>query len=509
MAATTSSKQRLRERYDWVVLGDHPGALLSGCLAAKMGCSVLILSLAPSMKRVQTEDGQVLDFEPNDLIGLSRGEGKIALLSECLNRLGVTGAELESHFSSDVDLQVVTPQARLVFASGGSASSLQPSEFRRELGAEKSRKLGLFEAFESFSPEIESFWESFLRRPEDYEGLAVPSKKTIKNRKGAKHESVRLWASPKGRASDLAEFLNTREIQEVFKALDYAIAGQVSEDPELEKMLHLLFLSRIRASFRGGLTAYREFLLSLAAKQGAHVPDEADCRRIFVDHGEFVGVQIANHGNMIGAESAVLGCPLEQALKRVVAGGGGMAQVEHAKKRVIPTGWKFSISLTIHAEGVPPGVTPKTIWQEPSAPPLEIEMIESPKNAKHRVILARTILPMVAESFEPDFQRLVAARIFKKLTEIFPFLEFHLVRMYPDFREDDLKAVYGGITLDQLPGNFLCYSGEGLGSETGIRKMYSASAESYPGLGSLGATVAGIKSLASFAKRLGVAAPLS
>src|SRR5206468_7559154 len=84
-------------------------------------------------------------------------------------------------------------------------------------------------------------------------------------------------------------------------------------EPTLADIAHALALIRTGASFAGGLTAYRELLLRIARRLGVHLPPQTECRRIFVSNGKFIGVQVSNRGNMIGASGAVLGCALGQA----------------------------------------------------------------------------------------------------------------------------------------------------------------------------------------------------
>ena len=58
---------KLREQSDWLVLGDHPGALLSASLAARLGLSVLVLPFGPAARLFVSASGQHFDPEPNYL----------------------------------------------------------------------------------------------------------------------------------------------------------------------------------------------------------------------------------------------------------------------------------------------------------------------------------------------------------------------------------------------------------------------------------------------------------
>src|SRR4051794_4308176 len=109
---------RLRDQYDWVVLGDHPGALLSASLAARLGLSVLVLPFAPGARLVVSSSGQHFDPEPNFLLGLSTGEQPeqgiaTGLLGLCLKRLGVLASEEELIQANGCKVQVLTPSARV------------------------------------------------------------------------------------------------------------------------------------------------------------------------------------------------------------------------------------------------------------------------------------------------------------------------------------------------------------------------------------------------------------
>ena len=64
---------KLRDHYDWVVLGDHPGALLERGLAARLGLSVLMLPVFPGKSLSIAEDGRFVDPEPNYLLGIGPG----------------------------------------------------------------------------------------------------------------------------------------------------------------------------------------------------------------------------------------------------------------------------------------------------------------------------------------------------------------------------------------------------------------------------------------------------
>ena len=125
-------------------------------------------------------------------------------------------------------------------------------------------------------------------------------------------------------------------------------------------------------------------------------------------------------------------------------------------------GWLFTIAMEVDPEVLPPGSTGRTIWQEHGAPPLEIEIAET-AGQSHRVLSLRAMMPFEERSLGREFQRKVAARMLRKATEIFPFLEFHSTGLFPDFREEepgtpgtdaqpsDLALVHPYAKLQEIP----------------------------------------------------------
>ena len=104
-------------------------------------------------------------------------------------------------------------------------------------------------------------------------------------------------------------------------------------------------------------------------------------------------------------------------------------------------------------------------------------------------------MPMTEESLTPGFQRLKAARLLRKTTEILPFLEFHIQGIYPDFRgEGDraLQETYGFKSLSEIPAHLICYQGKGPGAQSGIEGLFLSSRESLPSMGTHGWAVSAL-----------------
>ncbi|MGK5083746.1 hypothetical protein WDW37_10625 [Bdellovibrionota bacterium FG-1] len=517
---------KLRDQYDWMVLGDHPGALLSAGLAARLGLSVLVLPIFSSKSLTQSKEGRFVDPESNYLLGLGRAPRFSGLLVECLNRLGILPAELELIQGTHPLPQVLTPGSRVDFGLADSGLSV---ELQRELGGAKATEMGLSAALGLSEAELLSFWLQLPERLTLTPGqkravgtrfkLSDIRKKILKN---GGDPSALKWLQGRTHSQQLAQSIGRLEVQSLLSGLGFGISAVQVDRPELPALLHLLALGRTGASFRGGLSPYRDFLLRLAKRLGAHVETKAECRRVFVEKGRFTGVQIAHHGAMVSGGGAIVGCSLSQ-FRTLVSQGGRSWGFKRLKTSPRPEGWFFTIAFSVGAQAIPSGASARMIWKEPGAPSIEIEIVEplayGARQQEGRVVFARAMLPYRAETLNPDYQRLVAARILRQLAEIFPFFEQHLDWVFPEFRCEagsrragELQEVYSFSDLQQIPENLRCLADDqakGVGSRSGLDGLFVASGESFPELGSLGGTVAALEAVSWLAHRAGLAGPFA
>jgi hypothetical protein len=402
------------------------------------------------------------------------------------------------------------------------------------------------EAIQNAGTEFLTFWSGLPGRlslnPNRKPALKEPMtlrqlQKKISKDFETKHPHLSEWVSKKLRVADLK--LPSQEIgavQDVFEGLLFCIASgfssSVNANPYLFDLFHVFSLSRSGGRIKGGMTAYRSLLLNIARRQGVHIPLNTECKRIFIEKENFIGVQVSNRGNMISARGGVLGCSYARASQQMVF--GSRSWYPHRRKKATPSGWKFTVALTVHKEAIPNKIMKRSVWKEANAPSLEIEIVDpsdyNGNRSDQRVIYLRTVMPYSTESLNTRYQRITAARMLRKLTEIIPFIEFHVIQIYPDFRmgsdmsetlrvipevsastpqfrEDELKVVFGFSSLEEIPDNLLVYQDENLTSETGIDGLFRVSSESYPGLGSLGPIVAGLEAVSWLAHRSGLAGP--
>lgn len=510
----------LQDHYDWVVLGDHPGALLSASLIARQGYSVILIPMVASQLTSVSKKGQSVDPEPNFILGLGKVDRSNGLLSECLTHLGVlTSTSKLIRRGEEALPQVLTSQVRLGLSEKDERFQ---SELSRELGKEADQKLGLIEAMALVEPLSLSFWRHYPlklskelsgEKKNRFAGLETPKGTLEYLREFLSHQtygakgSSRNWLSAKGQLSHLVQKTEMSELSELGKGLWTGMTSSMaSEDPKLLDLVHLITMARTAASFKGGMTAYRKFLVSLARHHGAVVPPDTQCRRIFVEGGQLKGFQIAGRGRMISVEGGILGSSIEQAAELMVY--SGRRSRKRLRKPPVPQAWRFTVSLVLHRDAIPPACRSRFLWSEEGAPPLEVEIAAEGdyflENREHRLVFLRTWLPYSQESLGVRYQQTLANRMYTQLTELLPFADQHLVQAYPDFRkrpeeaQKEFSEVYGFVSVEMIPENLRSISGRGVGALSGVDGLYVATGESYPDLGTFGGTVASIEASTRF-----------
>lgn len=535
---------KLNEHYDWVVFGDHPGALLSACLAARMGLSVLVLPMVQGARRVVLKDGHCVDPEPGLLLGIGSavaadGAELEGLLSRCLQWVGAPKALFEAfHAAYGADkeqgawLQSLGPECRVNLRNEpgplGLESGLQ-REILREFHHQTSDRLGLVQVLEGFADGMLGEWAKFpgappergrlMKKPRRLEPREVMGRQLQRMGRSMKKVPVheRLWLAPEHSSHKLQAGAGLRDL---LRGLWFGILAHdaVKEDPKLPELLHGITLFKQGARFSGGMSAYRDFLIEQAERLGVQIPEKAECRRIFVKRGRFVGLQaVANGGRpvVIGASAGISGCSLEHLKdylgdgKRGYGIGHGLGILRGLKSAPQARGWRFTIGVTVKAEAVPAGMGPHVVWSELGAPPLEVETAHPASygldEPDHRILFVRTVMPMSRESLGEEYQRRIAARMLRQLESFIPFIERHVVRVYPDYGKlEGNKELFGFASPRMIPENLRTVAGPGVGYESGIEGLYVASGESYPWLGSFGPTVAAVCAADGLARKIGL-----
>lgn len=512
----------IQERYDLVVLGDHPGALLSGTLAAKLGLSVLFLPVAfesPMQKKISFS-GQILDPEPNFMIGLSGADGREGLLFDCLNALNLNSEDLRQIQELESLSQVLTPNFRIAFGSNTEKLQL---ELERELPFDFLENLSLIESLYHAQAPLISFWKNFPRR------LTLPlDKSKPKTSEISKLQELRakLFKSTDSKQANLLPWFSVQDLRgacssiekqfyEFTQGLWRSLLGQDNPKILFFDFLHALGIGRTGAGFRGGMTEFRVFLLEQSKKWGADVSRDMSVSSIIIKQGLFNGIRLAQPANceVVFAKALVLGCGLDSLRNNLQDEKKGILHIRGLKRSPMPCAWRFTVALSVPVSAIPPGATTRMIWQEEGAPPLEIEL-GMPKDygiqdSETVYLFLRSFLPFSKKSLDRSYQRVSAARMVRQATQIVPFLEDQWLQICPDFRKVECNTFefYPFQTLQQIPENLRVYSSAGVGFQSGISGISVASGESYPELGTLGGTKAALEAVATLAHRLGLRGP--
>ncbi len=508
----TGTPIRFKDEYDWIVLGDHPGALLSGMLAARLGLSVLILPLGEAAWAARATAEAVIDPEPNWWTGLTSAEGEPGLLARCLER-----ASTKFNFVPAEELQCLMPGHRVEI---GLDSEVFRNAAVRECPSDRESIESFARALKGVGPEIRKFWAELPERltlpPENqsrgtriktksrlfmtrrFPNLQAAAKKALQEKKLLKKDRRWLtWSASKQATPFLSQLL----------------LGLRGSSFHLDPFQGAAVMQSA-AWYRGGATQLRRDLIQAAQDLGATYAQGLACRAIFLEEGKFLGVQVADRGTMIAGKGLALGCGLDQA-REYVSTGTKRSFRRRLKKAPEPTGWCFTLSLWVREAGVPAGMGSHLVWQDPGAPPLVIEQVDPAdyglQPEGRRLIFLRTYLPFTQETLGVGYQRRVASRMLRQFVEIAPFVEYHLLKAYPDFRGDgsELSEVSGFPSLALVPESLRRYSGKGLGVDTGVQGVYLVNGEAFPELGTLGPTVAAVQAVSDIAHQNGLAGPFS
>lgn len=504
---------KIFDEYDWMVIGDHPGSLLGACMAAKMGYRVLMIHAQPELTADLTSSGQLVDFESNFSLGFGQGGGFSGLSHLALTHLGISSNYQKLvKDAKESSAQILTPETRIQFFAEVSDWT---HECLREFGSQFQDPYDLLGTLDLVRPILSGYWRRYpqsFKAPETQPTLARRLKE-LKPESAPTHEEE--WLSLIGMPSKKNPWLSKNkhfrdlELTDSKKAWLWGLAcSQLQVFNEASYLstldvLHALALSGTGVSFRGGLTAYRKFLIQLAERLGAHLLQE-ECRSIFVEEGKFRGIQVSSHGKLIVGKNAILGCGLDLFRDRLFQPSGPSKLPLVASPPV--EGWLFTLAMTVNLEAIPPGLGSRTVWKELGAPAVEIEVV-NPEDYQtgandRKLIFVRTQLPYTQEALSVAYQKKIASRLFRLTKRLLPYLEYHVVKLYPDFRDEqredteDFSEKYGFVSPEMIPHHLRLYYGDGVGVNSGVNGLFLASQESYPRLGTLGPTVAAIESLA-------------
>ncbi|MBL7715846.1 MAG: hypothetical protein JNL01_10310 [Bdellovibrionales bacterium] len=515
---------RLRESYDWAVIGESPGALLSAAMAAKMGFSTIIVPLANRASLFRSQSGQVVDPELAIISGAqirlnpetsipeaANGKNFQGLLGKCLQSLELTPAELARLEWLPFSFRLETPESRFFF---GGTDRLLSAEVSREFGDDPFLK-AFCEKVASSKRDGQSFWEGYLDHLswKDNEFARKKGPKILGRALSGADAKIADELFPNQSEAKLkllpsdqkfpTELKAMKEVLTAVVAATHAGAGLEDATPW---MAHSLYSASVMFRAKGGLESLRQVLIDVAKRWGAHHLGQNECRRVFIESGKFVGFQASQISSMISARAGAVDIPLHKIESSLeISGKTKMPE----KKQVEAAGWMFTLSMTVLKSHLPTGLGAKWIWSEDGAPVIHFEAVDPIEygltEADHRILFVRTVIPWENGCLDPQYLKRISALLYEKTMHWIPDLDRGLVRIYPDFRSgiEDLSKLYAFSELADIPDALIQRKGSGLGSQTGIEGLALISRESFPQLGQMGEWVAAAEAITGLSQKNG------
>jgi hypothetical protein len=157
------------------------------------------------------------------------------------------------------------------------------------------------------------------------------------------------------------------------------------------------------------------------------------------------------------------------------------------------------------------------IWSSRNSPCLSLE-VAAPQDfgaevTDQRIVLIRSELPFSEETLDPDYLRLMAARMVEQVNRISPGFSGRIIQSFPDYTKPDTAQwaeAYPFKRLSDMP-EFLRVYGPGIqksGATSGVDGIFVATRESDPSMGDFAGVLAGIEAAAWIAHRNGLSGPV-
>ncbi len=532
---------RLIDSYDWVVLGDSLPALLSGVLVARMGLSVLVVGEGSARKWSLSSTGQILDPEPNWVVGLGSPSLGLGLAGECFRAVGVAPSEWGSIQGNDTLLQATTPSIR---SHWWRLLVDTRREVSRESGDAGHPVARLTQAVELVEASTRRFWSGLPDRLTlDVEANAGGGrKKSFGARKGisradsffsesqflrhlqgslAEKRLPEFWATEwddfreklalESASRDLGFGERSREWIEAWLA--GVLGSEVPDRISGAEALQALALSLDGVRIHGGVGAFRSLLHRLLLRFGAHVVEESvQVSRLFIEEGRILGLQLSGsgQGRTLTRARGVLVSRHPERLRSWMRGDGILRDLKD------PDGRRVTLGVTVEPKGLPPGMGQRLIWRESGSPTLEIERARPEEYGfpatGEELLFVRACFPAGSEGWSIERWRTVLARMFRQAAELLPFLEERSMRIFPDFRSPHFPKqwaeAYGGGSLRSREVLRVALSRLRPSEFPKAEGLFSVHRSADPGLGLMGEWAAAIKATAWIAHRSGLRGPL-
>lgn len=494
---------KFQNEYDWAVIGEHPAAVLSGCIAARLGYSVLMLPYSPGLASRTIDQSQVFEPESSFFTGWIQHPQKVAFFQSLLAWLAgdIEHPLLQETVTTRTQLLTRTLRADLQDSLDQLSQSLLDNSGNANISAFFRQRLlslsSILTLNASVSPDLfvsEDWNEKVSSLLEGHRASKRRYLKTFNRR-----EVINVLRQKTLSQNEL--------LVDLIQSVEKDSEGR-SDDDALQTLFRAFFLEHQGVAIPGGIRTLHNLLAEIAKQWGVQRAHVYQMERMFIDKDRFVGFQMkdeSERGKLVSVKGGILGCSLDHA-KPLITGDGKTTRTL-LKKSPEPLGWRFTISIRVDRKGIPFGLGRRSIWVEPGAPHLEIEVVDpsvySLKGSSDAcIVFLRTVLPFKQFSLDPVYRRKTAARMFEVAREQIPFFDRHVLDTYPNENTPDTQDPYAFEKIEAIPENLRVIDQNGVGSQSGVQGLFVATGESYPELGSFGAYLSGIQAVSRFYKAL-------
>ncbi len=444
---------RLADHYDVICAGGGLSSYLCAALLAKRGKRVLVIDDEDQALSRRYDSGFVFDPDFATFTGLQDS----AALGLSLKDLGI-----DAPFQlADAIIQVMTPEYRIVFSKDQVAVQ---TEVRRELANAGAGVGDFFGLLGRAGQEVPSFVEGALA-PGQGRTADTSAWKKFWGRYYPLIQSEKPVALSRGLPDGVAE---------VCENLGAAILGAMTYAAPLnlgceQSMRGLALCLQDHGYFSGGLEALESRMAEIVIAAGGGVKKDTRVESLIAEEGKIVGVLLSSFEGIIRSDVVVIASRLKRLYATLPVGMRDSTLVRNLS-RVVPSSWRFTLSVTVDRNVIPIGATSSMTYIGSYQFPLEednylkIQIIPdgvypNADTANTATLLVTALIPYRASSMDYSYLRRLGGKMLRVLSELMPFLEYNIVSLYPDFRSSEvaLREAYPFRGPDWVPENLMQY----------------------------------------------------
>jgi hypothetical protein len=300
---------------------------------------------------------------------------------------------------------------------------------------------------------------------------------------GPKHR-FRIGGTPELIEKEMVFQFGTREEagvpREFKRGVQHLLGKSQNADPRRSDWDQQIRTLLGTAFFDRNVPAKIEKMLKILEDRGLHKAKPGQLKRVFVDRGNFVGVQLDRNSKMIPSKGGIVASHYDS-LTRIMSEEVALISSE--------SGFRFEMRFECAPHSLPRGISSRMIFVDGDSPILEL-IHESPGS-----FVLRTFLSLDGASFDASFQRRLCERMIKVAGHYIPDLEYNLKGMTPDLRDGEraetieLPALYPYQESSQVPAERLVFENSNRSSsgyQSPVGNLFLANAEANPSMGLYG-----------------------